>query len=190
MKEEFQRLYTAHIHREGAEELRRWLESTDFYTAPASTRFHGAREGGLVAHSVHVYRRLARLLRAEYGGDCPYTDETAALCGLLHDVCKTGFYAAASRNVKNEQTGKWEKQPFYTVDDKFPFGHGEKSVFLIERFVRLSIDEALAIRWHMGGFDTAARGGEYALAGAMDRCPLAVLLHLADMQATHLDEVK
>ena len=85
-------------------------------------------------------------------------------------------------------TGEWEKRPYYTVDDAFPFGHGEKSVYLIERFMRLKPAEAIAIRWHMGGFDSAAQGGNYTISDAYDRYPLAVKLHLADMEATYLRE--
>ena len=190
MRDAFIRLYREELRRPGADKLLAWLDTTDFFTAPASTRFHGAHEGGLVEHSVNVYRRLERLMNLEYGDDWIYPAESVALCGLLHDVCKAGFYEVSARNVKNEETGKWEKQPYYTVHDRFPYGHGEKSAFLIERFVRLSTDEALAIRWHMGGFDAAARGGDYGLSGALESCPLALLLHLADMQATYLDEVR
>ena len=137
------------------------------------------------AGSRNIYR-LKKLCIAEYG---ELKDmESIAICGLLHDLCKTNFYAVSTRNVKNEKTGMWEKQPYYTVVNKFPLGHGEKSVFLIERFLRLTPEEALSIRWHMGGFDDAAKG--YALTGAYERCPLALLLHMADMMATYLDENK
>ncbi|SCJ34752.1 Uncharacterised protein [Anaerotruncus sp. 2789STDY5834896] len=107
----------------------------------------------------------------------------------MHDLCKANFYKVSTRNVKNEQTGKWEKAPFYQVEDQFPYGHGEKSVFLIERFIRLSTEEAVAIRWHMGGYDEAVKGGSYAQSAAFDKYPLALALHLADMQATHMDEI-
>lgn len=169
------------ITRPGADRLLAWLETTDFFTAPASTRFHGAYPGGLCEHSMNVYKRLCALAPEE-------TPETLAVCGLLHDLCKANFYKVSSRNVKDEQTGRWEKVPFYQVEDQFPYGHGEKSVFLIERFMRLKTSEALAIRWHMGGFDDAAKGGSYAVSTAFDHCPLAVKLHLADMEATYLDE--
>ena len=105
-----------------------------------------------------------------------------------HDVCKSQFYKTSTRNVKNDETGQWEKRPFYTVDDAFPFGHGEKSVYLIERFIRLKPVEAMAIRWHMGGFDDAAKGGSFAISLAFDRYPLAVKLHMADLESTYLRE--
>lgn len=185
-KELFCLEYKTHIVREGGQGLLEWLLESDFFTAPASTKFHGAHEGGLAEHSLHVFYRLKKLCMAEYGEVKDM--EPLAICGLLHDLCKINFYAVSTRNVKNEKTGLWEKQPYYTVADMFPMGHGEKSVFLIERFLQLTPGEALAIRWHMGGFDDAAKG--YALTGAYEQCPLALLLHMADMMATYLDENK
>ena len=114
--------------------------------------------------------------------------QRAPICALLHDLCKANYYKAGTRNVKNEVTGQWEKVPSYSVEDLFPYGHGEKSVFLIERFMKLRIEEAVAIRWHMGGFDDAARGGCFAISEAYDKYPLAVKLHIADLEATYLME--
>ena len=116
------------------------------------------------------------------------SEESYAICALLHDLCKANYYKLGTRNVKNEATGQWEKAPFYSVDDLFPYGHGEKSVFLIERFMKLKVEEAVAIRWHMGGFDDAARGGCFAISEAYDKYPLAVKLHIADLEATYLME--
>ena len=183
-KQKFIEYYQANIHREGADRLLEWLQTTDFFTAPASTRYHCACPSGLVQHSVNVYEVMM-----EKHFD-PETDsaESFALCALLHDVCKAQFYKISTRNVKNEKTGQWEKVPYYTIEDAFPYGHGEKSVFLIERFVRLKPAEATAIRWHMGGFDDAARGGNFSISVAYDKYPIAVKLHLADMEATYLRE--
>ena len=183
-KQKFIEYYQANIHREGADRLLEWLQTTDFFTAPASTRYHCACPSGLVQHSVNVYEVMM-----EKHFD-PETDsaESFALCALLHDVCKAQFYKISTRNVKNEKTGQWEKVPYYTIEDAFPYGHGEKSVFLIERFVRLKPAEATAIRWHMGGFDDAARGGNFSISVAYDNYPLAVKLHLADLEATYLRE--
>jgi len=183
-KEEFIRIYKENIKREGSAELLEWLQKTDFFTAPASTKFHGACEQGLVMHSISVFHTLV-----DKHFD-PETDnmESFAICALLHDLCKAEFYKVSTRNVKNEETGKWEKVPYYAVEDKFPFGHGEKSVFLIERFVRLKPAEAVAIRWHMGGFDEAARGGSFAISVAYEKYPLAIKLHLADLESTYLRE--
>ena len=183
-KQKFIEYYQANIHREGADRLLEWLQTTDFFTAPASTRYPCACPSGLVQHSVNVYEVMM-----EKHFD-PETDsaESFALCALLHDVCKAQFYKISTRNVKNEKTGQWEKVPYYTIEDAFPYGHGEKSVFLIERFVRLKPAEATAIRWHMGGFDDAARGGNFSISVAYDKYPIAVKLHLADLEATYLRE--
>jgi len=183
-REYFIELFQTHIHREGADRLLDWLGTTDFYLAPASTKFHCACESGLVQHSVNVFEVLV----AKYFKEESDNMETFAICGLLHDLCKAQYYKTATRNVKNEETGVWEKKPYYTVDDAFPYGHGEKSVFLIERFLRLKTAEAMAIRWHMGGFDDSVRGGNYSISYAYERYPLAVQLHLADMEATYLWE--
>ena len=183
-KEIFIETYNKNIHRPGAEKLLAWLEGTDFFTAPASTRFHAAYEGGLLDHSLNVYNVL---ISKHFN---PETDdlESYTIVSLLHDLCKANYYKLGTRNVKNEATGQWEKAPFYSVDDLFPYGHGEKSVFLIERFMKLKVEEAVAIRWHMGGFDDAARGGCFAISEAYDKYPLAVKLHIADLQATYLME--
>lgn len=182
-KQEFIDIFQQYVTRDGADRLLEWLQKTDFFTAPASTKYHCACEGGLVLHSVNVYKTL----RAKYF-DEDDSEESFALCALLHDVCKAQFYKVSTRNVKNEKTGAWEKVPFYQVEDAFPYGHGEKSVFLIERFVRLKPAEAMAIRWHMGGFDEASKGGSFAISNAYDKYPLAVKLHLADLEATYLVE--
>lgn len=182
-KETFVNIFNENVHRDGAEAFLKWLQGTDFFTAPASTRFHGACEGGLVMHSVNVYNVLKDRYFEE--GDNP---ESFALCGLLHDVCKANFYQTSTRNVKNDETGQWEKVPYYNIKDAFPFGHGEKSVYLIERFIRLKPVEAVAIRWHMGGFDDAVQGGSYTLSEAYKEYPLAVKLHLADLESTYLIE--
>lgn len=183
-KEEFEEIYKSKITRAGSAEFLEWICTTDFFTAPASTRFHCACEGGLVQHSVNVYR-VMREKHFEEGAD---SEESFAICGLLHDVCKAQYYKASTRNVKNEETGAWEKRPYFFVEDSFPYGHGEKSVFLIERFMRLKTSEAMAIRWHMGGFDDSAKAGNFAIGLAYQRYPIAVKLHLADLESTYLRE--
>lgn len=202
MKEKFLNAYTGHIARSGSDKLLEWLKKSDFFTAPASTRYHLSEPGGLVTHSIHVYERLRDLYIAEKdrevkknGTDenastCELSDqeeETLAICGLLHDACKINFYVPGTRNVKNEKTGQWEKVPCYTIDDQLPYGHGEKSVYIISGFMRLSREEAMAIRFHMGAW----QDGEKQNAGAaFGMYKLAVLTHLADMQATYLDETE
>ena len=182
-QEEFREIFTRCVTRKGGDKLLVWLEQGDFFTAPASTRYHLAEEGGLCAHSLHVYTRLSQLVKAE---ELEVSEESVALCGLLHDLCKSGFYKKETRNAKIG--GVWKEVPYFAIDDQFPYGHGEKSVFLIERFLRLTTEEALAIRWHMGGFDDAAKGGCQAVSLAYGQCPLAVCLHIADIEATYLDE--
>lgn len=183
-KQRFLSIFQENVTREGSEELLRWLETTDFFTAPASTKYHCACPQGLVMHSLSVYDTMMDKHFVQ-GED---SAESFTLCALLHDLCKAQFYKVGSRNVKNEETGQWEKKAFYQIEDSFPYGHGEKSVFLIERFIRLKPAEATAIRWHMGGFDEASRGGSYAISQAYEKYPLAVKLHLADLESTYLRE--
>jgi len=197
------------IKRPGADRLLGWLETTDFFHAPASTRFHLSREGGLCEHSVHVYNRLRELYLVEianYKELTPEQEETVAICGLLHDICKTGVYGTEIRNQKTYEAEKvaaaeswqvkhdakgdfiWESVPKYIFDDKLPYGHGEKSVYIISGFMRLTREEAMAIRWHMGFSDVAFQGGDHSVGTAFEMYPLAVLTHIADLQATYLDE--
>lgn len=183
LKQKFIEIYQKNVTRRGAEKLLEWMETTDFFTAPASTRFHAAHEGGLLEHSINVYEVLV----AKHYDPASDDLESFTLVSLLHDLCKAGFYTVSYRNAKNA-AGEWEKVPYYTVDDQFPYGHGEKSVYLIERFVRLKTEEAVAIRWHMGGFDDSAKAGSFALANAFEKYPLAVKLHLSDLEATYLCE--
>ena len=198
-KSRFLSIYTEKIKRAGADKFLEWLNKTDFFTAPASTRYHLSEPGGLVAHSVHVYERLRSLYLAEKINDLKdcgdavaaglsdAEEETIAICGLLHDICKVNFYKAGTRNVKNETTGQWEKVPCYTIEDQLPYGHGEKSVYIIGWFMRLTREEAMAIRWHMGPW----QDGEKQNAGAaFGKFSLALLTHMADMQATYLDEAE
>lgn len=180
-KEEFIKIYKENITREGSAKLLEWIETTDFFTAPASTRYHCACESGLVMHSVSVYNTMIEK-HFDEENDNP---ESFAICALLHDLCKAQFYKISTRNVKNEETGRWEKVPYYSIEDRFPFGHGEKSVFLIERFMRLKLDEAMAIRWHMGEFGDK---NSNTISQAYDAFPLAVKLHLADLESTYLRE--
>jgi hypothetical protein len=190
LTEEFTKIYEEQIHRQGSDKCLQWLNGSDFFTAPASTRYHLACEGGLVQHSINVYKRLATLCRVEeeLAGKELFNPESIAICALLHDACKINFYKTENRNSKNE-AGQWVKIPFFTIDDTLPYGHGEKSVYIVSGFFHLEREEAMAIRWHMGGFDDAAKGNQ-SLSKAFEMFPLAVLLHIADIQAAYLDEVK
>lgn len=188
------------VDREGMDKFIEWLTTTDFFTAPASTKFHSNCEGGLCQHSLNVYARLISLLKNEYGEDyekvCP--KDSAIIMGLMHDLCKVGTFVKETRNVKqyNENGTKqdskgrfdWVEKESYAVDDSLPYGHGEKSVYILSGFIKLTRQEAMAINWHMGGFDYRIKGGSYALSDAFYSYPVAFLLHVADMQATYLDE--
>ena len=184
------------IRRPGADKLLAWLESTDFFTAPAGAKHHGAHAGGLVVHSLNVWNRLREItLRDTIDGKAildltPETNETVAILALLHDVCKVGVYHTETKRRRNPDTGTWEGYQAYTFRDPFPLGHGEKSLFLITKYMDLTEEEALAIRWHMGAFDDAVKGGSRAMDAAMDATPWVWRLHEADMCAARIDERK
>lgn len=180
LKVEFKDIVANMIHRDGINDLMAWLDSTDFYSAPSSTRYHGAEPGGLVAHSIAVYNRLKQKQTDE-------TDETIAIASLFHDLCKCNFYKKTFRNVKNESTGKWEKVPSYEVDDQFPLGHGEKSMFTVMKFMKLTDEEALAIRWHMGFSAVEQQFEKPAMARAMQIYKLVIKLQEADAEASFWD---
>jgi len=200
--DKFVRLFRENIKRDGADTLLEWLKSSDFFTAPASTRYHGAHEGGLLEHSLNVRECLLDEL-ASVGMVDKYTAETVAIVSLLHDVCKVGLYVPEPKNrktydpekvgaaekwaVKHDALGDfiWETVMGYKFDDQLPYGHGEKSVYIISGFIRLSREEAMAIRWHMGFSDNDFRGGGQSVGKAFEMYPLVVLTHLADMKATY-----
>lgn len=184
LKEEFLSIYEKNIKREGSQKLLEWLQGTDFFTAPASTKYHCACREGLLMHSINVYNVMIN----KHFNSMEDNLESFTIVSLLHDLCKVHYYKTSKRNVKNEITGVWEQVPFYTVEDTFPYGHGEKSVFLIERFMKLKTNEAMAIRWHMGGFDESAKSGGFSISLAFDKFPLSVKLHLSDLEATYLYE--
>ena len=179
----FEDILMSKVKRDGVESLIGWLRATDFYTAPASTRFHGSFEGGLALHSLNVYHELVRLNTAFSAGLDP---ESMALVALCHDLCKIGYYKVSTRNVKNEATGVWEKKPFYKVEEDFPFGgHGSKSVFLLQYFVKLTPEEAAAINSHMGAW---AKSNYADPSAVYEDNMLAWLLHVADEAATYVDK--
>ena len=187
-KKEFIEIFERDIQREGADKLLEWLKKSDFFYAPASTRFHSAHLGGLCEHSVKTYYRFLQNLEMEYSEEMEekISLESIAIIALLHDVCKVNTYKTDYRNVKED--GNWVQKPYYTTEDNLPYGHGEKSVYIITGFMRLSREEAMAINWHMGGFDDRVRGGSYTVGVAFQEYPLAVLTHTADFLATYLDE--
>ena len=190
-KQQFIEIYNKYIKREGADKLLDWLIRSDFFEAPASSKFHNARSQGLVDHSINVYYRLRDLVEREkqlHPELITASDESVAIVGLLHDLCKVNVYKVEMRNVKVD--GNWEKVPYYALDDNMPYGHGEKSVYIINGFIRLTREEAMCINWHMGGFDKRVVGGDYGLSKAYEQYPLACLTNVADMQASYLDEAR
>lgn len=190
-RRKFTEIYKEKITRRGSDKLLEWLgsEVSDFFTAPASTRYHGAYEGGLCEHSLHVYECLRDYLARERVKDAyglEYPEESIAVASLLHDLCKINLYRVSYRNAKNDQ-GIWEKVPYYEYHDTLPYGHGEKSVYIVSGFMRLTRDEAMAIRWHMG---FSGEENTNTIGTALEMFPLALAVHIADMEATFLMEGK
>ncbi len=187
-KEKFIEIYNQFIKREGADKLLAYLtDSSDFFTAPASARFHSSFAGGLCQHSLNVYECLKDYMERErvketYG--LTASDESIAIVALLHDLCKINIYKPSTRNVK-DPSGVWRQVPTYSYDDKLPYGHGEKSVYIISGYMRLTREEAFAIRYHMGFSGTEDKNN---VGNAFEMFPLAFALSTADMEATYFLE--
>ena len=187
-RDRFIEIFKSKIKRDGADKLLEYIISSDFFVAPASAKYHSAYEGGLLDHSLNVYDCLVAYLdrdvaKSKYGLN--YTDETIAIVSLLHDLCKTNVYKVSKRNVKNKETGKWEEVDFFEFDDKLPYGHGEKSVYMITPFMRLTREEAFAIRYHMGFSGASSPVETNNVSKAFEMFPLAFALSTADMEATY-----
>lgn len=195
------------VKRDGKEELLNYIkEETDFFTAPASTNFHLACEGGLLQHSLNVYDCL--MLKKQNPvwepilRDVP--EESIIIVSLLHDLCKANFYVKTTRNVKTYEQEKvaaapswqvkhddmgdfiWETVPGYRIEDSLPLGHGEKSVILIMNHMSLTEEEQLTIRWHMAFSEEKSTYN--SVGKAMEMYPLVLALHEADMEAAKLFE--
>lgn len=174
----------ASTKRQGIEELVSYLKTeTDFFKAPASSNNHGNYKGGLLEHSLLVYDNLVIIIKLF---NLKVEPDTIIITSLLHDLCKANFYKEDTRNVKN-QFGQWEKVPYYSIDDETPLGHGEKSALILQMYVKLTMEEIMAIRWHMAGYDDAARNysGNLSLNGAMNKYPLIAAIHMADLAAVN-----
>ena len=183
--------------RDGIESLIAFIRKSDFYTAPASTRYHSCHEGGLLEHSLNVYDRFVEKFQDDLWAEKANIDESSKIINaLLHDLCKCYFYGSELKNKKiysdfgkkSDSNGRfdWETVPVYTVDDKFPMGHGEKSMFLVERFIKLNKTEAMAIRWHM--LWTEPKELYNTIGNAIKLYPIILALHEADMESTYLLE--
>lgn len=180
MKEKFLELLKT-VNREGINDLIEFIQKTDFFKAPASTRFHGDYEGGLVEHSLKVYEILKHKVETNIE-PIKVSDESLIIIALLHDLCKANFYKVDYRNAKNA-LGVWEKVPYYTIDDTIPYGHGEKSVMMITEYMKLTPEEKYCIRWHMGFTEPKE---QYTTIGvAYKKYPLALLVHEADLESTY-----
>lgn len=189
-KERFIALFQEHIKREGADKLLAYIcsDQCDFFTAPASTRFHGSYSGGLLDHSLNVYDCLVDYLsreRTKSTYSMNYNDETVAIVALLHDICKTNVYKESTRNQKIN--GEWKQVPYYEFDDQLPYGHGEKSVYIITGFMKLTREEAFAIRYHMG---FSGPEDQRSIGYTFENYPIAFALSTADMEATYFLEGK
>ena len=167
--------------RQGIKDLVAWLEGTDFIYAPASTRYHSAHQGGLLEHSLNVYYELIRQQDVIKLLNIP--QDTLIITALLHDICKVNYYKQDVRNVK--KNGTWVQEPYYTVDDYFPVGHGEKSIIVAQEFIKLNDIEVAMIRGHMGGF---VSDPYFNVSALYNKYPEALVLHMADMRATYLVE--
>lgn len=178
MKEKIKELLNQ-VNREGIEELKMFLEKSDFYEAPASTKFHGSFKSGLIEHSYKVYEILKEKVKFHH---LEVTEETLIIVAILHDICKVNFYKVDYRNAKNSK-GEWEKVPYYAVEDTIPYGHGEKSVMMITEYMKLTNEEKYAIRWHMGFSEP--KENYLTLGQAFKKYPLALLMHEADLEATY-----
>ena len=187
-KERFIEIFNTYVKRDGADKLLDFLEKSDFFTAPASARFHCSTEGGLCEHSLNVYDALKGYLsspRAKETYGFNYSDESIAIVALLHDLCKIGVYKKGFRNVKDE-SGAWKKVDTFEYDDQLPYGHGEKSVYIITGYMRLTREEAFAIRYHMGY--SSEREDPRNISQAFEMFPLAFAVHVADSEATYFIE--
>ncbi len=182
--------------KEGINNVIRYLEhQSDYFTAPASTAFHGNYQGGLAEHSLNVYNVAMKVkaamveLKPELANRL--SDESIAIVTLLHDICKTNIYKIERKNRK--VNGVWVETDAYGVDySKFPLGHGEKSVImLLSLGFPLTKDEMLAIRWHMTAWELPFQSAEAKanLNIAKEQCPLLTLLQAADGLASAMMEV-
>jgi hypothetical protein len=164
-------------NREGMPALIDYLVSTDFFKAPASTKYHNAFPGGLAQHSLFVYDNLWKMNEQYKIG---LSLDTIAVCALLHDVCKADVYEFAL--FKTKSGGR------YSFSDSFPCGHGEKSMFVLMRFLKLTEQEILLIRWHMAESDMGGYYQRLSFDAARDKEPGLTALICADQLASFVME--
>lgn len=171
-------IYSDELSEKYAQRALSWLETTDFYTAPASTKYHDNDASGLLRHTLKVVNNVTELSHMSQFKDVNLAE--AILAAIVHDWCKINFYEEYMRNVKDDETGKWEKVSAYRCkDSEFPFGHGVTSLFIAEKIFKLSVEQALAVRWHMSLSDVSEYE-KYDLYVANARYPMVLLLQIAD----------
>lgn len=185
-KQEFIDLCHKHIHRDGLDSLLEYLDHTDFYTAPSSTRFHLNEEGGLCRHSINVFEMAVKIYEAGINqaiqeGRSPFkqpiTMENIAIAALFHDLCKIGIYYKTEKFRKDAQ-GRWETYLAWEMRENYPVGHAEKSLFTIFKHIKsLEPGEVLAIRWHMGMFDVG-ESGSCSRRAFYDACEMSALVSI------------
>lgn len=192
LRKEFIDLVVDNINREGIDNLLRYLDESGFYTSPASTKYHGSYEGGLVEHSINVYYSLKDMLKYIFADTpIPYSDETIAIVSLFHDLCKIGKYRKGFKNVKNSETGQWEKVECFEYNTEHDaLGHGPASVYKVQNYIKLTVEEQQAIHWHMGGFDLSQYNTVGDMGNTYEKNTLAFALHIADMMSTYVVENK
>lgn len=185
------------INRPGIDKLMDYVRKSDFYKAPASTKYHLSVPGGLLQHSLNVLDALRGILTHNSSEEenrwdydvaghtvASISDESLTIIALFHDICKTYFYKEGFRWYKDDQN-KWQQAPTFEIDDKMPLGHGDKSAMIIKQYMELTSPEMYAIWWHMGITD----GGDIRQFGqAIDKYPIIYALHTADMMASHFME--
>lgn len=170
--------------RDGMEELIDWLGNrSDFKTCPASTKYHCNCKGGLLEHSLNVYHALKDDFKV-FIDILQIPEDTVIISALLHDICKANIYITEMRNVK--KNNEWVQEPYYKVDDPLPLGHGEKSVILAQRYIKLTAVEVMMIRWHMGYADRPQY--DVPISEAYTKFPQTLLLNWADEVSTFMIE--
>ena len=175
------------VKREGIDDLIAYLlERTDYCVAPASTEFHSNFDGGLAFHSNNVVELLIQKNEQYKLG---LSLDTIYLTGYLHDLCKCNIYEKTMRLKKDEMTGKWIGYASYEINESVTLGHGEKSVILAQQFIKLTLEECLMIRWHMGAYIPKEDYRDFNKAIEMYKSVLAFTN--ADAEASHfLEEVR
>ena len=162
-----------------------WLVNRGFFKVPASTKYHGAHEGGLYQHSASVMEFLVQLTK---DNDLHWQDERSPyIVGMFHDICKIDQYRhpkSGELYVNNEVCPVYDEQAWEYNPNTLLKGHGEKSVMLLSQFYRLTEEEICCIRYHMGAFTPKEEWNDYT--GAIHAYPNVLWTHQADMLATHV----